>query len=130
MHADAQLQLMLSAAGGVFLRHALLQVDQAAHRGVGRGEGAEGAVTRGVDDAALQRPETLAQQVEVQLLQLAPGGITESREIGRRADDVGEHQQHLPLETARQLLLQLVLQADDLRHREGAEVHRGLRLNR
>ena len=58
----------------------------------------------------------------MQLLQLPAGRVAEAREIRCRADDVGEHEQHLALETTRQLLLQLVLHADDLGHRQVAEI--------
>jgi hypothetical protein len=53
---------------------------------------------------------------------VAAGRVAEAREVRRRADDVGERHQERPLEATPQLVLQLVLQTDDLRHREGVEV--------
>ena len=63
----------------------------------------------------------LAEQVEVQLVQLAADGVAEAREVRRRADDVGERHQQRALEATPQLVLQLVLQTDDLGHAERAE---------
>ena len=56
------------------------------------------------DDAPSMRRQHLFEQVQVQLLQLAPGLVAKACEVGRGADDVAEHQRHADLETAQQLL--------------------------
>lgn len=59
-------------------------------------------------------------EVDVQLLQLASRGVAEAGEILSGADAVREGERRLTLEAARQLALQLVLQADDFRRAERA----------
>ena len=76
----------------------------------------------GVDQAALMPGAGLLYQVDVQLLQLSARGVAEAGEILSRADDVREGKRGVALEAARQLLLQLVLQADYFRHAERAEI--------
>jgi len=122
VQADAHGQLVLARPRRVLARHRLLESDDAAHARLGVGENAEHAVADGVDDASLRVGGGLAEQVEMQLVQLAADRVAEAGEVGRRTDDVGEHHQQRSLEAAPELVLQLVLQTDDLRHAEGAEV--------
>jgi len=66
--------------------------------------------------------ETFAHQVAVQLLQLSARSVAEACEILRGADHISERQRGVALEAPRELLLQLVLQANDFRHTERAEI--------
>ena len=125
VQADSDGQLVLARPGRVLARHRLLESDNAVHARLGAGKDAEHAVADGVDDAALRIAGGLAEQVEVQLVQLPADGVAEAREVGRGADDVGEGHQQRPLEAAPQLELQLVLQTNDFRQAEGAEVEHG-----
>ena len=82
-------------------------------------------VTRCIYDTTVLSWQALVQQIEVQLLELAPGGITEACEIRRRPDDVRKCERQRALEPACEFLLQQVLEPDDFRHAERAEVRHG-----
>src|SRR4029079_13773916 len=98
----------------------LLEGDDPAHAGVGAGKDAEDAVADGIDDASLGVGGGLAEQVEMKLVELAADRIAEAGEVRCRGDDVRERHQERALEASPQLVLELVLQTDDLRHAEGA----------
>ena len=122
VQADAHGELVLARPGRVLARHRLLECDDRAHAGPGVGKDAEDAVTDGIDDAPFGIARRLPEEVDVELVELAADGVAEAREVRRRADDVRERHQERPLETAPELLLQLVLQPDDLGHAEAGEV--------
>src|ERR671937_1503981 len=122
MRADAQPQLVLARAGAVRPRYRVLQLHGGAERRVGGRECEECPIAGGIGDATCMPTEAFAQQVDVQLLELPARRVAIACEILGRADDVGEDKCGVALETAHELALQLVLQADDLRHAERAEI--------
>src|SRR5258706_10106051 len=125
MHADTNLQLMFAAALGVLARDEILEVDERPRCCIGAREREESLIPDLLHYPPLLERQAFAEQIKVQLLELSPGRVAKPREIRRRTDDVGERQHHGTLEPARQLLLKQVLQPDNLRHAERAEIHHG-----
>ena len=125
VQADTHLELVLPRTRRIDPGDAFLELNQRRRCHIRPGKRKECAITRGVDDTTACDLQAALQQIQVHLLQLAPGGVAKTFEIRCGSHDIGKRQRQRMLESACQLLLQHALQPNNVGHVQRADVNHG-----